>query len=269
MEQENLSYEQQKKMELYEHDADFAHVMASRLNQLIDDKALTVEDVGKAPHDILDEFLCYFSDQIIDGDFLPYSKDKIKRFFNGESTGRIDAKKGPVGEQYVSMMKELLEEVKKGSSNIKGMILFGSRMGNYADSESDCDFKPILGNLPRNSLLDYESIGSFYSVLTKIGNKLCRKYGFPKHGTLLTRAQQHGHLTTDELESRLKSSGDFNERFFWALDPRRVRYIGDDEENMNKQIQQALNSDAFKQYKEETLNKIKALVKQKAQIQRS
>lgn len=54
--------------------------------------------------------------------------------------------------------------------------------------------------------------------------------------------------------------------FFLAWNPSRVLYIGDDEENINKQIQEALNSDAFKQYKEETLNKIKEQVKQQARV---
>lgn len=143
MEQENFSYEQQKKQELREHDADFARIIASRLNQLIDDEVLTVEDVEKASHDILDEFLFFsFHYEIIDNGFSDKRKGKIRRFFKGESVERVDIKeRGPVKEQYVDMMREIFEALQRLSPHVMGMILLGSRMGDYADGESDCDFK--------------------------------------------------------------------------------------------------------------------------------
>ena len=252
MKQENFLYnEQQKKQELYERDADFAHIIASRLNQLIEDKVLTGEDVGRASHDKLDEFLYLFHDQIIDGFFYSIAKGKIKRFFNGESTETVDLKKRvPIGEQYTAMMKEVLMYSKEQFFGINGMVLFGSRMGSYADSESDCDFVWIgqnRGVSPANS------------------SKIAKKYGFPDGLSLSAKLDSQGRITVEDLKCVLKNPADFS-WCLWTWSPNRVRYIGDDEENINQQIQQALNSDAFKQYKKEMLDSIKKFVKQQAQI---
>lgn len=123
--------EQQKKLELYEHDVDFAHIVALRLNRLIDDRVLTVEDVARAPHHILDEFLYFFGDQFINTNFPDIDdENKIKRFFRGEPVDIATLKeRGPVGQQYVAMMKEILMAVKSNFPNMIGLLLYGSRMG--------------------------------------------------------------------------------------------------------------------------------------------
>ena len=178
-----------------EENVEFAHVVGTAINQLIDGRVLSTQDVSDASDDTLFEFVQRFETEIKIGSFSEKDKEKLKTLFSSKT---LEVDPGPNRERLIDLARSFLTYERQTGMRIKGIILFGSRMDPSKKARFDSDLDMILVlDLPQNQLLyevqllharpdlEDETPGfmqftredSFYADLDVDWKNLCRKNG--------------------------------------------------------------------------------------------
>jgi len=120
-----------------ESDIDFAHIVASCLNNLIDARLIKADWISNASPDRIEEFICRFEPDIAGRSFerenikelTSADKELLSTFFFSESDShtfsedRIKEK-----EEDIKTMRSLLQRLQNKFPELMGFVLYGSRM---------------------------------------------------------------------------------------------------------------------------------------------
>lgn len=148
----------------------FAHCVAQTLNGLIDAHVLTSVEVSGVSNEAVFRFMMEFYDNVIkfartkkvEESFEGLEQEKLKKIFS-----QMDPEeKERIKQETLVLTRELFDKLKQENQDLKGILVFGSRMKEHVRVNSNSDTDIVLvyqgnwNNLPksRNRRFEYKEM---------------------------------------------------------------------------------------------------------------
>ncbi|HDQ22673.1 MAG TPA: hypothetical protein ENN28_01725 [Candidatus Uhrbacteria bacterium] len=215
--------------EKLERDIETAQVMASSINQFVDQGIISAKEASNLDPAKIDEFMCRSVDDIINmPDKIPEeSKGKLRTMLGlhlTEFDKPIDQVERKVEiKETVSEMRDYLAEFQEHFPFIKGMILCGSKMvpDKMPRLDSDVDVVMVLDEGHDTS---YKVPGGQELVQSMV--KFADKHRTKSGAEVSLDAYYTMSALKKELESQTAQPG--KGKLIWGFNPKAIQYIGDD-----------------------------------------
>lgn len=267
-----------------EHSPEFAFVIATAINRLVDEQVITAAEAEKIKGQNIDELTLRFGNYLqkisqSDDDVNPVKRSKIRTMLGlslDKDGPEIDVQQRITEiEKFTVEMRDYLLAMQMAFPFVRGFLILGSRMnaGKLPKSRSDADVIVVLEN------------GQITDPTLKTGANLIswlRKYTYHERTKSGIVVNIDDFYTVDELDqalvkdvARIPESN--SDRLLWNLNTQALRYIGNpikyqgqeaDEDSADLAIKSVLNSKKGEVARERMLQakKQKMLYEYSAQI---